>query len=49
MDKCSKCLNRKKCIDSANYKIAEKCNKYRPESIPEWKEKPPDNAIVNWY
>lgn len=39
MDKCSKCLNRKKCIDSANYKIAEKCNKYRPESIQEWKKK----------
>ncbi len=30
MDKFSKCLNRKNCIDGANYKIAEKCNKYRP-------------------
>ena len=38
MDKCSKCLNRKNCIDGANYKIAEKCNKYRPESIPEWEK-----------
>lgn len=40
MDKCSKCLNRKNCIDGVNYKLAEKCNKYRPEPIQEWKEKP---------
>ena len=39
MDKCIKCLNRKKCIDGANYNTAEKCNKYRPEPVPEWKMK----------
>jgi hypothetical protein len=39
MDKCIKCLNRKNCIDGANYKTAEKCNKYRPEPVPEWKKK----------
>ena len=38
MDKFSKCLNRKNCIDGANYKIAEKCNKYRPQGKLERKE-----------
>lgn len=28
MGKCSKCLNREKCINGANYNTAEKCNKY---------------------
>jgi len=32
MDKCSKCLNRKNCIDGANYRAAEKCNKYISEA-----------------
>ena len=31
MGKCSKCLNREKCINGANYNTAEKCNKYTPE------------------
>ena len=39
MNKCSKCLNRKNCIDGANYRVAEKCNQYRPEQVPEWKKK----------